>query len=158
MILWTKSPNRSYWFWGPNRETVAEILRPKHWQTVDLGFEAKPRNLHSSSPHARCRPQTTSPDISIVRPLSTRPVWSFPVLCTKSPTSATILITAHHAALVTCTLRDKQTWFSTWNKVKGKTTEISQIRIQTMACQWLITYQIKVLSTWFRIQNPMKHS
>jgi hypothetical protein len=32
---------------------------------------------------------------------------------------------------------------------KGKTTEISQIQIQTMANQLLITYQTKVLATWF---------
>jgi hypothetical protein len=40
--------NRCHRFWGPNRwETIPVILRPNHWQTVDLGFEAQPRNSHS---------------------------------------------------------------------------------------------------------------
>jgi hypothetical protein len=44
-----------------------------------------------------------------------------PVLCTRSPTLATVLIAARHAAPATCTPRDKQTRFSQWNKGKRKT-------------------------------------
>jgi hypothetical protein len=90
--------NRRHRFWGQTRETVTTgfeaktkktvatdfeaktektvivILRPNHWQTVDLNFEAQPRNLRSSSPRARCRPYTVSLDLSITRPLITRPV------------------------------------------------------------------------------------
>jgi hypothetical protein len=62
------------------------------------------------------------------------------------------------------------------NKYRGKTTKMSQIWIQTSTCQLLITYQTKVLTTWFlnlppdesidnkktkfksQIQDPMKHS
>jgi hypothetical protein len=65
--------------------------------------------------------------------------WPSPVFCTRSPTPVIILVTARHVAPATCTPRDKQTRFSTWNKTKGKTTEMSRIRIQTPAYQWLIT-------------------
>jgi hypothetical protein len=123
----------NYW------QTVYVVLRSNHWQTVDLGFEAQPRNLSSSSPRARYRPHTTSPDLLIIWPLSIRPVWPSLVLCTRSPTPTTILITACHAAPVTCTPWDKQTRFFKWNKDKGKTPEMSQIQIQTSSCQWLIT-------------------
>jgi hypothetical protein len=102
VILRPKSPNRSCWFWGPNRETqaigfeakpgetittdfeakpgetVPVVFRPNHWEIVDLGFEAQPRNLRSSSPHARCRLHTTSPDLSIVGPPSTWSVLDHP--------------------------------------------------------------------------------
>jgi hypothetical protein len=75
--------------------------------------------------------------------------WPSPVICTRSPTSAKIIIAVRHVAHATCTPRDKQTWFSTRNKNKGKTTEMSRIQIQTSACQWLITYQTNELITWF---------
>jgi hypothetical protein len=42
-----------------------------------------------------------------------------------------IIIAAHHGAPATCTPQDKQTRFSNETKNKGKTTEMSQIRIQT---------------------------
>jgi hypothetical protein len=114
--------NHRHQFWAPNRwETVPVVLRPNHWQTINLGFKAQPRNTRSSSPRAWCRPHTTLPDLSIARPLSTRSVRPSPVLCTRSPTPATILIAAHHAVPATCTPRDKQTWFSKRNKDKRKT-------------------------------------
>jgi hypothetical protein len=53
---------------------VRVVLRPNHSQTVELGFEAQPRNLRSYSPRARCRPHTTPPNPSTTRPPSTRPV------------------------------------------------------------------------------------
>jgi hypothetical protein len=49
-----------------------------------------------------------------------------------------ILITAHRAAPTTYTPWDKQTWFSKWNKDKGKTNKPFQNRIQTSPSQWLI--------------------
>jgi hypothetical protein len=112
---------------------------PNHWQIINLGFEAQPRNLHSSSPCARCRPHTVLPDISIAWPPSIRPVRPSLVLCTRSPTSVTILIAAHHAAPATCTPRDKWIRFSKRNKDNGKTNKPSRIWIQTSASQWLIT-------------------
>jgi hypothetical protein len=84
-------------------ETVRMVLRPNHSQTVDLGFKAQPRNLRSLSPRARFRPHTASPDLSTVRPLSTRPVRPSPVLYTRSSTPATVLVAACHAAPATCT-------------------------------------------------------
>jgi hypothetical protein len=102
-------------------KTVRVVLRPNHSQTVDLGFEAQPGNSCSSSPRARCKPHTAPPDLSTAWPPSTRPVRPSPVLCTRSPTPATVLITAHHAAPTLCTPRDKQTRFSERNKGKRKT-------------------------------------
>jgi hypothetical protein len=138
-------------FWGQNREIVATdfeaksgetvlvVLRPNHSQTVDLCFEAQSRNSRSSSSRARCRPHIAPPDLSIAQPLSTQPVRPSPIFYIGSPTPATILIAACHAARATCTPWDKQTQFSKWTKDKDKTTEPSQIRIQTSASQWLIT-------------------
>jgi hypothetical protein len=57
------------------------------------------------------------------------------ILCTRSPTHATILVTAHNAAPVTYTSRDKQTRFSKQDKDNGKTIEMSCIRIQTSPSQ-----------------------
>jgi hypothetical protein len=56
--------------WQP----VPVVLMPNHWQTVHLGFEAQPRNSCSSSPCVRYKPHTTSPNLSIVRSPSTRPM------------------------------------------------------------------------------------
>jgi hypothetical protein len=92
-------------------KTVRVVLRPNHSQIVDLGFKAQPRNMRSSSPCTWCRPHTVTPDLSIVRPPSTRLVRSFLILCTRSATPVTILITARHAAPATCTQRDKQMRF-----------------------------------------------
>jgi hypothetical protein len=52
-------------------------------------------------------------------------MWPSPVLYTWSPTLAAILVAARHAAPITCTPWDKETWFSTWTKDKGKTTKTS---------------------------------
>jgi hypothetical protein len=51
------------------------VLRPNHWQTIDLCFEAQPKNMRSSSPCVRCRLHTAPPDLLIAWPLSTRPMW-----------------------------------------------------------------------------------
>jgi hypothetical protein len=83
-------------------KTDLVVLRSNHWQTIVLGFEAQPRSTRSSSPCARCRPHMTSPDLPIVQPPSTRPVRPSLVLCTRSPTPATILVAARHTAHVTC--------------------------------------------------------
>jgi hypothetical protein len=77
--------------------------------------------MRSSSPRSRSRPHTAPSDLSTARPLSTRPVRPSPVLCTRSPTHAMILVIARHAAPTTCTSRDKQTRFSKRNKGKRKT-------------------------------------
>jgi hypothetical protein len=115
-----------------NRPSGFEV---KSLTTVDLGLEAQPKNSRSSSLRARCRPHTTSPDLSIARLSSTRPVRPSPVLCIRSPTRTTILIAASHAAPATCTPRDKQTRFSTRYKDKGKQMKLSRIRIQTSPSQ-----------------------
>jgi hypothetical protein len=101
-------------------KTVRVVLRSNHSQTVDLGFEAQPRNPRYSSPRARCIPHTAPPDLLIVRSLSTRHMRPSPILCIMSPTPATIIIVARHATPATCTPRDKQTRFSKRNKYKRK--------------------------------------
>jgi hypothetical protein len=113
VISWPKSPNHSYRFWGINRETHSHRFWGQTRRTVDLGFEAKSRNLCSSSPCARCRPKKASPDLSIIRPQST---WPSPVLYIRSPTPAMILIAIRHAAPITCTPWDKQIRFSTQDR------------------------------------------
>jgi hypothetical protein len=151
VILRPKSPNQSYRFWGPNRETRRHQFWGQTWENCPSGFEAKPlinrrpwfwgspENPRSSSPYARCKPHTTPPNLSIAQPLSTRHVRPSPVLCTRSSTPATILVATRHAAPVTCTPQDKQTWFSNETKNKGKTTKMSWILIQISTSQWLIT-------------------
>jgi hypothetical protein len=100
-------------------KTVRVVLRLNHSQTVNLGFDAQPRNSCSSPLCAWCRPYTSSPDLSIAGSLSTQPVRPSMVLCTRSPTPVMISITARHAAPATCTPRDKQTRFSKRNKDKS---------------------------------------
>jgi hypothetical protein len=79
VILSPKSPNRWHWFWGPNQETIIMILRSNHWQTIATSFEAKPGNLRfSSPPFVRCGSHKASPDLTIVRPPSTRLVPNHP--------------------------------------------------------------------------------
>jgi hypothetical protein len=80
VILRSKSPNWSCWFWGLNR------------QTIDLGFDAQPRNSHSSSPCARYRSHTTSPDLPIVRPPNTWTVLDY------ARSSATGLLLLHKSS------------------------------------------------------------
>jgi hypothetical protein len=50
------------------------------------------------------------------------------------------------------TMRQANVILQQETKDKGKTIEMSRIQIQTSACQWLITYQTKVLTTW--LLNP----
>jgi hypothetical protein len=79
VILRPKSTNGRPWFWGPNQETVAVVLRPNHWQTVAIGFEAKPENPHFSSPPCvRCGSHTVLPDLLIIQPSSTQLVPDHP--------------------------------------------------------------------------------
>jgi hypothetical protein len=75
------------------------------------------------------------PDLLIAQPPSNRLVRPSPVLCTRSPTPVTILVAARHVAPVTYTPRDKQTRFIKRTKITGKTTETSQIQIQTSPSQ-----------------------
>jgi hypothetical protein len=84
----TEKPSR--WFWNPNHQIkdvgfdvqtkkhVLLVLSSNDWQSVDLRFEAKPRNSRSSSPYARCISHTASSDLPIVRSPSTRAVLGYP--------------------------------------------------------------------------------
>jgi hypothetical protein len=138
-----KSPNRSYHFWGPNRET----RRPWCW-----GSTKKPALLVSLCIVQTARNVTRPPDRQAIE-YSTC-AWPSPVLCIRSPTPATILVVARHVTPVTYTPWDKQTWFSIQTNM-GKTTKISQIRIQTTASQWLITIKPRYWPLGFSISSLM---
>jgi hypothetical protein len=77
-VLRLKSGNPSEWFWGQTTRTVATSFEAKPGETVDLGFEAKPRNPLSSSLCVWCRLHTASSDLSIVWPSSIRPLLDHP--------------------------------------------------------------------------------
>jgi hypothetical protein len=122
VILSLKSPNRTYRFWGPN------------WVTVDLGFQAKPRNPRSLSPCAWCKSHTTSHDLPIVWPPSTRPVLDHPRSSARSllhlPRSSSLTALSH----LSPTHHERSKRDSLHKIDSSWTSEMSQIRIQTMAC------------------------
>jgi hypothetical protein len=130
-------------------KTVRVVLRPNHSQTVDLGFMPQPRNPRSSSPRATCRSHTAPPDLSTARPPSTRSVRPSPVLCTMSPTPATVLVIARHVAPTTCTPWDKQMWFSNETKIKEKQNKTIPDLNSNLAKSMTHHNQIKELTTWF---------
>jgi hypothetical protein len=151
-------------------------LRPNHSQTINLGFKVQPRNPRSSSPRARCRPHTAPPDLSIARPPSTRPVRPSPVLYTRSPTPAVILIAACHAAPAPTHHETRKHDSPNETKVKEKQNKTVPELNSTLAKSMTRHNQTKELTTWFlnlhldesidnksikfevRIQDPMKHS
>jgi hypothetical protein len=105
VVLRPNHKNRSHRFWGQ----TGRNCRPCFW-----GWTKKPALLVSL-----CTVQITH---SVTWPLDRLATkyptcaWPSPVLCTKSPTPASILVTARHAAPITYTSRDKQTCFSTQNR------------------------------------------
>jgi hypothetical protein len=105
VVLRPNHKNRSHWFWGQ----TGRNHRLWFW-----GLTKKPALLISL-----CTVQTTH---SVTWPLNHSATeyptcaWPSPILCTKFPTSALILVAAHRTAPITYTSRDKQTCFSTWNK------------------------------------------
>jgi hypothetical protein len=101
LIFRPKSPNGQPWFWGPNQETVATGFEAKSGETIDHGFDAKLRNLCSSSPCAWCRPHKFTRYLDRLAIEYPTYAWLSPVLYTKSPSPALILVAAHHAAPVT---------------------------------------------------------
>jgi hypothetical protein len=116
-------PNRSCRFWGPNWETR------RHWF---WGLTKKPALLvclcmvHTAHDVTRHSNRPTTEYLTCA--------WPSLILCTRSPTPAMILIAARHIAPVTYTPWDKQTQISIRTD-RGKTTEISRIRIQTTTSQ-----------------------
>jgi hypothetical protein len=97
------------------------------------------------------------------------------VLCTRSPTPATVIVDARHAAPTTCTQRDKQTRFSNETKVKEKQNKTIPDSNSNLVKSMTHHNQTKELTTWFlnlpldeyidnestnfevQIQDPMKH-
>jgi hypothetical protein len=125
------------WFWGPNQGTVPVILRPKsanhscwfwgpNWETWSQQFWSQTRRNHQAWFWGQTKKPTLLVSLctmqtahSITWPLDRLVTeyptcaWPPPVLCTRSPTPATILVVAHHVTPVTCTSRGKQRSFST---------------------------------------------
>jgi hypothetical protein len=77
-ILRPKLGNPNELFCGQTTRTVATSFETKPGETVDLDFEAKPRNSRSSSPCAWCRPHIASPELLIIQPPSTWPMLDHP--------------------------------------------------------------------------------
>jgi hypothetical protein len=96
-VLSTKPGNHRSWFWGLTKK-LTPLISSCIVQTA----------------HGVTRP----PD----RPVTEYPTyaWPSPILCTRSPTPATILVIVRHVTPTTCTPRDKQTRFSTQTKIKVK--------------------------------------
>jgi hypothetical protein len=164
----TKKSSR--WFWGSNYQTIAtgfegQIRKPeatgfevKPGETINLGFEAKRINPHSSSPCARCRSYKISPDLLIVWPPSIRSVLYHP----RSSASGLLLLArslslpdmphlspAHHET----NKHDSPTKIEN----KGWTSETFWIRIQIKISQWLITIKSMYWPLGFsfnNIENP----
>jgi hypothetical protein len=146
-VAQTKKPPR--WFWWPNHQTRTNGFEAQTEKPVDLCFEAQPRNPCSSSPHTRCRPHTASPNLLIARPPSTQLVLDHPRSSAPGlllPRSSSLPAMSHlppaHHETSKCDSPHEQRYSS-------RITEMSRIQIQTSACQWHITYQTKVLTTWF---------
>jgi hypothetical protein len=146
----TQTKKLSRWFWGTNHQTVAAgfesqigkpvpvVLSPNHWQTVDLGFQAKPRNSCSSSPCPWCRPHTAPPNPSIVWPPSTRPILDYPWSSSPSllllPRSSSLPVMSHLSHV-----HHETSKHDSPHKIDmGKTTEVFWIWIQIKASQLLI--------------------
>jgi hypothetical protein len=94
--LRSKPRNPSEWFWGQTTRTVATGFKAKPGETIKLGFEAEPRNPRSSSPYARCRPYTVSPDLLIIWPPSIQPVLDHP-----RSSASTLLLLSRCSSLAT---------------------------------------------------------
>jgi hypothetical protein len=170
----------SLWFYGPNHQIAAASFEALTGKPTDLGFEAQPRNLSTMALRldqetrrpwcwgstrksallvSLCTVQSAhSVTWPLDHPTTKYPTYAWPTLvpCTRSPTPATILVTARHVAPITNTPQDKQTWFST-PTYRGKTTEISQIWIQTKASQWLITIKPRYWPLGFSVTMAMDH-
>jgi hypothetical protein len=172
----------SQWFWGSSHqttdtgfeaqtrkpeatsfeiklgETVIVVLIPNHWQIVDLGFEAKlkthaPRLLVHGTDRTQHHPISQSsghwvPDLCLTIPSPLHQVcYSCHDPCHCPPCRTCQLHTTRQANAI---LHMKQRYTS-------RTTEMSQIRIQTSIFKWLITYQTKVLITWL-LNLPLDES
>jgi hypothetical protein len=80
-----------------------------------------------------------------------------PILCTKSPTPATVLIDARHVAPTTCTPQDKQTRFSNETKIKEKQNKTVPDSNSNLAKSMTHHNQTKELTTWF-LNLPLDES
>jgi hypothetical protein len=137
-------------------ETVIVVLRPNHWQIVDLGFEAKlkahaPRLLVHGTNHTQHHPISQSsshwvPDLCLTIP---NPLHQVCYSC-HDPYHCPPCCTCHLH-----TTRQANAILHTKQRYTSRTIEMSQIRIQTSICKWLITYQTKVLITWLLNQQTV---
>jgi hypothetical protein len=121
LILRPKPRNRRGDFEAQITKPEMSVLRPKLGNPPPPWFWGSTKKTALLVSTCQVQPHTAPPDLSTARPPSTRPVRPSLVLCTRSPTPATVLVVARHAAPATYTPRDKQTWFSKRTKDKRKT-------------------------------------
>jgi hypothetical protein len=160
-----------WWFWGTNHQIgaadfeaqaekpitigfeakpekiVQVVLRANHSQTVDLGFEAQLRNSRSSSPRATRHLDHSATEYQTYA-IIPGPLHQVSYSC-HDPRRCTPCRTCHLH-----TMRQANTILQR-NKNKGKTIEMSRIRIQTSTSQWLITIKLRNWPLDFSISRLM---
>jgi hypothetical protein len=157
-VLRPKPENPTHRFWGQTERNRRHRFWDQSGENRPRGFESKPlinyRPWFWGSTNKltlliiTCTVQTAH---NITRPLD-RPATDYPTCATISDPVHQVSYYCHDPRHCTpCHLHTTRqaTRFSVWNRDKSKTIKMSQIWIQTSICQWLITYQIKVVITWF---------
>jgi hypothetical protein len=168
LSLETQIKKPSWSFWVPNHQAVVTgfeaqtgkpvpvVLKPNHWQTVDLGFDFKPRNPSSSCSCARYRLHIASLDLSIVRSPSTRPVLDY--LQSSAPG---LLLLPWSLSLPTIShlspTRQKISKRDSPHKIESRIEppKTFRIRIQTEASKLLIIIKLRYWSLGFSISHLM---
>jgi hypothetical protein len=122
------------WFWRLNHQIRTADFEAKIRKPVDLGFEAQQRNPRASSPCARCRLHMASSDLPIIWPPSTRPVLEHPRSSAQGllllPKFSSLPVMSH----LSPTHHETSKRDSPHKIDSSRTTEMSQIQIQTMTC------------------------
>jgi hypothetical protein len=126
-------------------------------ETIDLAFEAESRNTCSSSPCAWCRPHTASPDLSIVRPSSTRPVLDHP------NSSAPSLLLLPRSSSLPAMPHLSPTQHETSKHISPHETDSREeppkfLRFKFKSRQVNYSSQIKPRTTWFLNNDAMSGS
>jgi hypothetical protein len=117
-------------------------------ETIDLNFEAEPRNMRSSSPYARHRPHTAPPNLSIIRSPSTRPVLN------HARSSAPCLLLLPRSSSLPAMPHLSPTHHETSKRVSphetGSRVELPKFsRFKFKLRQVNYSSQIKSMTTWF---------
>jgi hypothetical protein len=138
-----------WWFWGLNNQTRATGFKAQTGKPVRVVWCQTTHKL--STLVLRLNQETRASHLHVHgadrtqrHPTFRSPIHRVPDLCDYPRSSAQIFYSCHDPRCYTpCrtwhlhTTR-QATWFCNETKNKGKTTEMSYIRIQTSASQWLI--------------------